>query len=137
MHTKGGALDVTNFMRRFLRTFDSVAQVFDLPSINPIKNRDFCVEIIGLVLAIKKLCFSWGFLQNSPGIPLSETNKSKFVRPPIVEFVLFSFIFGGTNLGIRPHLICVVGSSEKLCIKWRFSRPYRHCSRTVEASMPF
>ena len=111
MHTKGGALDVTNFMRRFLRTFDSVAQVFDLPSINPIKNRDFCVEIIGLVLAIKKLCFSWGFLQNSPGIPLSETNKSKFVRPPI-EILWFWFVVGcGTNLGIRPRLKCVCRAS--------------------------
>ena len=115
MHTKGGALDVTNFMRRFLRTFDSVAQVFDLCRINPIKKRAFCVEIIGLVLAIKKLCFSWGFLQNSPGIPLSETNKSKFVRPPIVFLFWFVLVLGGTNLGIRPHLICVVGLYEKLC----------------------
>ena len=110
MHTKGGALDVTNFMRRFLRTFNSVAQVFDLCKYNPIKKRAFCVEIIGLVLAIKKLCFSWGFLQNSPGIPLSETNKSKFVRPPIVFLIVVGVFVCGTNLGIRPHLICVVGS---------------------------
>ena len=61
------------------------------------------MEIIELALVSKKVDFSWIFLQNSTGIPRSETNKSKFARPLIVYFLVFVFVFGGTNLGIRPH----------------------------------
>ena len=41
------------------------------------------MEIIELALVSKKVDFSWIFLQNSTGIPRSETNKSKFARAPI------------------------------------------------------
>ena len=44
------------------------------------------MEIIELALVSKKVDFSWIFLQNSPGIPRSETNKSKFASAPIVYF---------------------------------------------------
>ena len=49
------------------------------------------MEIIELALVSKKVDFSWFFLQNSTGIPRSETNRSKFARPLIVfcSFVFF------------------------------------------------